>query len=141
MASNKKEYIYLKCDYFTCYEIRSYYNSKYQYVKNIDINKSHKSIYFKTTPREYKQVEIQLKFILFNEDIIKTSQCKTRVERLARDLYFLQKHNVLFGIYKFNIGKNILKDDIPNEINKYIMENINEKSLSDYSVDNLVLKN
>lgn len=149
--AQKKDYIYLRCDYFTC-DMNAYYGLRYYNNPNYNINskqpkkeimtsKPVKTMYFKTTLKEYKKAEIELKFILFNEDIIKTKNCKTRAERLARDLFLLQKNHILVGIYRFDLGENILKDDIENEIKKYMIQNINEKSLLDYSVKNLVLKN
>ena len=97
-------------------------------------------IYFKMTTEEYEQVKllISLNEITEKHNITnkKDMDAHRRRERSYRDIVHIKQYCKVVGIYKFDINKNILKDDIPGEIRKYCYE-FKDKPLSHFRVDDV----
>lgn len=118
---------------------------KFSYLRVEFISDGHNSIYqngyhvhfMKCTVKEFEALKIKLMLNKITEQdkiAYKSSmENKTRADRLYRDIGYIMQNCKLINIYKFDLSKNILKDNIEKEIDAYLYEN-KDKCITEYKV-------
>ena len=97
---------------------------------NYSSNKIEKQ-YFKIKDDDIEAFKMMLSFNTILEDYnYKYKQqikADTRNEKISREINLINAQCKITGLYIYPVGPNILKDDIPNEVMKYLFKNQDKK--------------